>query len=212
MEPFFGVHGMTETEVLRRIPGQRRSRERVERILEAASCEIAEKGSDAIRMGAVAHRAGVPIGSLYQYFPDKSAIIRTLAERANEACRGCIVEALSSPRTIDELCAAYAALISEFLEIFRADPLVRDIRYATLADKSLRDIEIAECWILGDLLADAVLRIRPDLDRENLRHRTFTIMALAEAAMRLAVSLPEVEGTALVETYTEMAMGELRRL
>ncbi len=63
---------------LRRAPSQKRSRERVERMLTAASEVITEQGSDAMRMGEVAERAGVSIGSLYQYFPDKGSIIRPL--------------------------------------------------------------------------------------------------------------------------------------
>ncbi|TKB29290.1 MAG: helix-turn-helix transcriptional regulator, partial [Mesorhizobium sp.] len=50
----------------RRAPTQQRSRERVERMLAAAAALIAEQGSDAMRMGEVAERAGVSIGSLYQ--------------------------------------------------------------------------------------------------------------------------------------------------
>ncbi|RUU02593.1 TetR family transcriptional regulator, partial [Mesorhizobium sp. USDA-HM6] len=46
----------------RRAPTQQRSRERVERMLAAASALIAEQGSDAMRMGEVAERAGVSIG------------------------------------------------------------------------------------------------------------------------------------------------------
>src|SRR5262249_21757810 len=51
---------------LRRMPSQRRSRERVERILECATALIGERGSDAMRMSDVAEMAGISIGSLYQ--------------------------------------------------------------------------------------------------------------------------------------------------
>ena len=81
-----------------RLPTQQRSRERVERMLAAASALIAEGGSDAMRMSEVAERAGVPIGSLYQFFPDKGAIVRTLAERYNALGRACIEEGLARCR------------------------------------------------------------------------------------------------------------------
>ena len=44
---------------------------------------MAEKGSEAFRMSDIVERTGVAFGSLYQYFPDKTAIIGTLAERYN---------------------------------------------------------------------------------------------------------------------------------
>ncbi len=74
----------------RRAPSQQRSRERVERMLAAASALIAEQGSDAMRMGEVAERAGVSIGSLYQFFPDKRAIVWALAERYTAESQACI--------------------------------------------------------------------------------------------------------------------------
>src|SRR6187200_3383987 len=78
-----------------RMPTQQRSRERVERMLAAATALIAEQGSDALRMSEVAERAGVSIGSLYQFFPDKSAIVGTLVERYNEAGRRCIADGMA---------------------------------------------------------------------------------------------------------------------
>ena len=68
---------------LRRMPSQQRSRERVERMLNCAAGLIADQGSDAMKMSEVARLADISIGSLYQYFPDKSAIIRALAEHCS---------------------------------------------------------------------------------------------------------------------------------
>ena len=69
------------SEPARRTPTQQRSRERQERILAVATQLIASKGSDSLKMSEIAERSEISIGSLYQYFPDKSSVIRTLAER-----------------------------------------------------------------------------------------------------------------------------------
>lgn len=203
---------MPKPTVLRRTPSQDRSRERVETLLRCAIDVIREKGSDALKMSEVAKLAGVSIGSLYQYFPDKSAIIRTLAERTNEECRTCIVDGLAGAATIDELCTAFEALIDEYFTVFKDDPVIRDIRNATLADKSIQELEIAECRVIGGILADAVLRVRPEADEADVGTRSFTIMSLGEATMRLAVSVPPEEGAGLVENYKSMAVAELRRM
>src|SRR5205809_464260 len=86
---------VTLTDCMAGMPTQQRSRERVERMLAAASEIIEKHGSDAMRMSEVAERAGVPIGSLYQFFPDKRALIRTLAERYNALGRKCIEKELA---------------------------------------------------------------------------------------------------------------------
>lgn len=60
---------------------QRRSRERVERILEAAEQLVVAAGVEALSTRDVANRADVPVATLYQYFADREAIIAALIER-----------------------------------------------------------------------------------------------------------------------------------
>ena len=200
-----------EAGALRRTPSQRRSRERVERMLNCAAEVIAELGSDALRMSEVARLAGVSIGSLYQYFPDKSALIRTLAERYNAECRHCVEEALAEVHTLETLCQAFAQLVDDYYAVFLAEPVIRDVRSGAEADKNLREMELAESRANGALLAAALERVRPGAEREALAQSAFLIMHLGEATMRLAVSVPRAEGDALVAAYKRMALSELRR-
>ena len=69
---------------LRRQPRQARSQERVRRILGAAEALFVADGVVGTTTNAIAARAGVPIGSLYQFFPDKAAILRSLARGYGE--------------------------------------------------------------------------------------------------------------------------------
>lgn len=66
---------------LRREPTQRRGRERVEAILDAAEHVFAEQGFERATTEAIAARAGASIGSLYQFFPNKRALFDALAAR-----------------------------------------------------------------------------------------------------------------------------------
>jgi AcrR family transcriptional regulator len=65
----------------RRRPKQRRARETVEAILDAVTRILQREGSQAITTNRIAEIAGVSIGSLYQYFPDKRAIFIALHRR-----------------------------------------------------------------------------------------------------------------------------------
>lgn len=73
--------GVAYAAIKRRIPVQRRSRARVERILRAAEQIVVRDGVDGVSTRAVASRARVPVASLYQYFADREAIIAALIER-----------------------------------------------------------------------------------------------------------------------------------
>lgn len=65
----------------RRRPKQRRARQTVEAVLDAVIRLLKRDGSDAITTNRIAEAAGVSIGSVYQYFPDKSAIFSALHQR-----------------------------------------------------------------------------------------------------------------------------------
>ncbi|CDQ09698.1 Transcriptional regulator, TetR family [Acidithiobacillus ferrivorans] len=65
----------------RKRPYQQRSAATVDAILEAAARILERKGLDALTTNAVAELAGVSIGSLYQYFPGKAAILAELIRR-----------------------------------------------------------------------------------------------------------------------------------
>ena len=65
----------------RKRPVQERSRETVKAILEAAARIFGEKGLAGATTNHIAERAGVSIGTLYQYFPNKEAIVHGLMEK-----------------------------------------------------------------------------------------------------------------------------------
>jgi AcrR family transcriptional regulator len=66
---------------VRRQPVQQRGLRRMERILDAADAVIARAGFDAATTNAIARRARTAIGSLYQFFPNKDAVLSALCER-----------------------------------------------------------------------------------------------------------------------------------
>ena len=68
----------------RRKPSQERSRDRVERILDATAALLEDTAVDKITTAAIAEKASVPIGSVYQYFPNKLAVLAELARRVME--------------------------------------------------------------------------------------------------------------------------------
>jgi AcrR family transcriptional regulator len=69
---------------MRRQPRQARSQERVKQILDVAEQMFIAGGYEATTTNAIATRAQVPIGSLYQFFPDKAAIVQALTLRYME--------------------------------------------------------------------------------------------------------------------------------
>jgi AcrR family transcriptional regulator len=72
---------MVEPSPLRRHPRQARAQERLERILDTAEQVFAELGYESATTNLIASQAGTSIGSLYEFFPNKEALARALADR-----------------------------------------------------------------------------------------------------------------------------------
>jgi AcrR family transcriptional regulator len=85
----------------RRVPRQARALEKVELILEAAIRLLESDGIEALTTNALAEKAGVSIGTLYQYFPDKNAVLAAIADREMTAMSGKIIEGVQAPPSAD---------------------------------------------------------------------------------------------------------------
>jgi AcrR family transcriptional regulator len=82
----------------RKWPVQARSRETVATILEAAAHVLERRGYAGFTTNHVALRAGVSIGSVYQYFPDKDALLAALVERDMQEAKVAMLAALAQVR------------------------------------------------------------------------------------------------------------------
>ena len=104
---------------LRREPQQARSRARLAVLLDAAEELLVREGPGALSTTRIAAEAGVSVGSLYQYFPDKAAIVDALAWRYlgdfEELMDALVSEAAANPTedpaggVIDAFALRYAA-------------------------------------------------------------------------------------------------------
>ncbi len=78
--------------IARKQPRQARAKATVDTILEAATRVLVEQGYDKASTNRIAEVAGVSVGSLYQYFPNKEAIVFTLAQRHSEEMIGLLAD------------------------------------------------------------------------------------------------------------------------
>lgn len=85
---------MPDVETPRKVPAQARAKRTVDHILEASLQLLERDGEAGFNTNAVAERAGVSIGTLYRYFPDKQAILAALARREMETVHEAMLASL----------------------------------------------------------------------------------------------------------------------
>jgi AcrR family transcriptional regulator len=194
----------------RKFPVQARSRQRMEQVMIAARELILEHGSDGLRMNDVATRAGISIGSLYQYFPDKTSLLATLAQTFYDDGRACVVRALDGVGNRDQLSASMKELTREYYGLFRNDPAMLDIWSGMQADKVLRDLDHRENEEVGLLIADAIGRIEPGASVESVRREGMLVSTMIASAVLLAVCTPDAEGQEIITSFEAMLERILR--
>lgn len=104
-------------EIKRRTPRQARAEETVSAILEGATQVLEAGGLAGFTTNKVAERAGVSIGTLYQYFADKDALLRTIAEREMAGTLAAVAKALRTDQeaTVEERVRAMVrAIVNAF--------------------------------------------------------------------------------------------------
>jgi AcrR family transcriptional regulator len=84
-------------ETRRRSPKQARARETVEVIFDATARILLREGRAALNTNHIAERAGISIGSLYEYFPNKVAILLAMARREIVRATSAVIQAISDP-------------------------------------------------------------------------------------------------------------------
>ena len=111
---------------LRREPTQRRSRQTVEAVLDAVLRILKREGLQAVTTNHIAEVAGVSIGSVYQYFPDKQAIFSALHQRhVQEIDR--LVESTLVRHANASLEDLVGALMEALIEAHAMDPELHEL-------------------------------------------------------------------------------------
>src|SRR5215472_10244583 len=105
----------------RKIASQERSRATVDALVEATARVLIKEGYDRASTNKIASVAGVSIGSLYQYFPSKEALVAAVIERHTQelsnVVRGTMDRVAASP-----IAQAARELVAAGIEAHRADP------------------------------------------------------------------------------------------
>lgn len=182
----------TTTE-LTRIPQQARSREKFDAILAEALRLIHEKGYEHVSVREIARAAGMPIASVYQYFPNKLAIVRQLWERYTETLAELLASELAT-LVSDPTEATRVRVINDVVDHMvanhRDNPAFLEIWRAVDGAPELRALNREDSLRVAEAVTSAILTVRPDADRLSTLSRALIAGEAASATVKLAQELP----------------------
>jgi len=197
----------------RRQPKQFRSRLMVETILEAAHQVFAKQGFEAATTNQIAERAGISIGSLYQYFPNKDALILGVQKRHHQ-------DVLSTVRTAMDLSgalplrAAVRSVIAANLDMHLKSPQL----HAAFEEWIPAETKLVDREEFREEMAASIrafLSQRPEIEQgKPLEQTVFVIMNMVRSIMHAAVLNADARENfdQIVDSLTDSILGCLRPL
>ncbi|GAA3774181.1 TetR/AcrR family transcriptional regulator [Streptomyces chiangmaiensis] len=195
---------------LRRAPVQRRSAERLTRILDACAELLDEVGYDALSTRAVALRAGVPIGSVYRFFGNKRAMADALAERNLERYTEHVTGRLAGAEGEGGWRSAMDVVLDEYLDMKRTAPGFSLVDFGNQIPVGSRYGEpnhrVADR--LTDLLS-AYLDREPD---DDLRRTVLIAVETADTLVHLAFRVAPEGDEKVIEETRELLRAYLGRV
>jgi AcrR family transcriptional regulator len=169
---------------------------RVGRMLDACAELVDEVGYDGLTTTLLAERAGVAIGSVYQFFPDKRAIVQALTLRSLEA----YLERLATRLATDHLTHWWDAVdtaIDEYIEMHRTVPGFRTLHFGDVVDIHLLDEERDNNAVIVSHLAPLLVDQFAIPGGERLEFTLAIAVETADALIKMAFRR-DAEGDAAV--------------
>jgi AcrR family transcriptional regulator len=121
-------------------------------MLEACAQLIDEVGYDGVTTTLIAERAGVAVGSLYQFFPDKRAVVQALTTRNLDRFMELSVQKLSTA-TLEHWWDGVDLVFDAYVQMYRHVPGFTQIRFGDVVDLRLMDDQRDNNTVIADRLA-----------------------------------------------------------
>ncbi len=199
----------------RKRPRQERSKATVDTILAATARVLVKKGFDGLTTNSVAEQAGVSIGSLYQYFPSKEALVAALIEQHIDQMNAAILHELTRVAQLP-MAQAVRAVIELTIRAHSIEPELHRV-LTEQVPRVGRLARLAEADSICRRMVSGILAARKDeLAISDPDTAAFVLVASIEAIThRAALFSPERlrdprlidEAVALVTRYLGVADG-----
>ncbi len=196
----------------RRTPKQERSRERVEAIVAATKRLVGERGNDAVSVREIASEAGVPIGSVYQYFPDKNAILRTLITGFLETIETELGRVLGPVETVDDLAHAVDDVVDTVVKLFKKEPAMGTIWSSVAANTVLRELDWSDARRMAQFLSVFFRKVLPDADPDRIFDACLYAAHTTPMTVRTANLAPKKDGQRLIRELKTLLKIRMRSL
>lgn len=164
---------------------QQRSAKRVQQMLKACAELIDELGYDGVTTTLIAERAGVAVGSLYQFFPDKRAVVQALTKQHLDHFTGEIERRLDWEH-LEHWWHGVDTIIDIYVEMYRTIPGFSRVRFGDVIDIRLIEDGRDNNSVIAEQIAKVVAGKNNDVPVESLYRQITVASDIGDAILALA--------------------------
>ncbi len=190
----------------RRLPVQGRSRERVNTILNCTIELIKEVGVQGLKTSEIARQAGISLPSLYRYFPNKTAIIKALAEQHIQKLDG-ILQTFLTDFDLDE---GFDHLIDVYAQFYRSEPGYKEIWSGVESMPELQELDLGELYDNAERLSVKAKSRFKGLEDERIWLICVMLPRTCGAILKLSMTMEETQSQMLLSELKLMVKAYLR--
>lgn len=178
---------------IRRVPQQRRSREKVTKILETAKKLFQESGMDSVSMREIAREAGMAIATVYQYFPNKQSIVRQIWENYTSTVDAVLETELAtlledpSSETVQR---AIGRIVDNLTTSHEENPAFVEIRRCVEATPDLRELNFENTMQAAELIKKIIIGVNPQADETAVSNYAVIAIEAASSTVKLGQQMP----------------------
>jgi AcrR family transcriptional regulator len=191
---------------MRREPQQIRSLAKVDLILEAAAEMIGEVGYEGLSTSKLATRVGISVGTLYQFFANKEAILQALAERYLIAMR-LKIDSMFPP---DAIYAPLPILVGRAVDLLAANSFnlkaLHELMESGWVSPAMRGMSAAMNAEIISKIEAILAHKAPDLAESQRQTAAIVMMHLVKGVLNATEGQVEPTRTALVEEFKRVGV------
>jgi len=183
----------------RRRPVQQRSRERFARILESARELLLNTGFETLTCEAIAANAGLPVGTLYQFFPNKFSIVCEL-DRLDTESVAAEVDRFAEQIPTPDWAELLDAVIDHLADAWLADPSRRFVWLSMQATNATRDAAAIHQQQLFERVGRVLAPLTPKMPRPERTMIAQVVVHTVYSMLNFSVREPETRQASVRET------------
>lgn len=187
---------------------QQRSTQTVEAILTAAARILERGGLEAANTNAIAALAGVSIGSLYQYFPNRDAILFELLRRAERRMADALAEAIDATKELPFAARLKLLIAGAVRQQFERPALARALDYFESRAPADPDLEAIDQEIV-ERLAGFLSALQPPMAHDRRVEAAGDLLTIVKAMVDAASAREEQDLVRLEGRLTHAVFGYL---